>query len=264
MKNLILIISLFLLFSCSQDKTWTKARSIDLGKITPIGLTYSNGNIWLADGDHNQIVEINLEGEIQKVYDGFERPMHIDANDGAIYIPEYGTDNIIILKNGQKTTMAIQDSLDAPAGVSIFKNEKAIADFYNHRILYFNGTKWISFGEEGKASGEFYYPTDVQITKDKIYVADAYNNRVQVFDKNGKAELVIGNSDGINAATGVYVSDKQVFVTDFENDRVLVYNTKGTLMQIFEDDLEKPTDILMINKEIYVSCYKGKKIIVFQ
>ena len=35
----------------------------------------------------------------------------------------------------------------------------AIADFYNHRILFGNKGDWISFGKEGKAEGEFYYPT---------------------------------------------------------------------------------------------------------
>jgi len=32
----------------------------------------------------------------------------------------------------------IPDSLDAPAGVALYEEEIAIADFYNHRILYFN------------------------------------------------------------------------------------------------------------------------------
>ncbi len=263
MRNLILILLTICLISCNQEINWTKTKSIDLGKVTPIGLTYANGNIWLADGDHNQIVEMNLEGVVQKVYEGFERPMHIDSQEDAVYIPEYGTDNISILKDGQKSVMEIQDSLDAPAGVAIYKNERAIADFYNHRILYFNGTKWMSFGEEGKARGEFYYPTDVQITKDKIYVADAYNNRAQVFDKNGTAELVIGNTDKLNAATGIYVSSKQMFLTDFENNRVLVYDLKGKLTQTIEGDFEKPTDILMIDKQIYISCYKSKELVVY-
>jgi len=30
--------------------------------------------------------------------------------------------------------------LDALAGVSLWEQEYAIADFYNHRILYFDGT----------------------------------------------------------------------------------------------------------------------------
>jgi len=49
----------------------------------------------------------------------------------------------------------------------------------------------------------------------------------------------------MNAATGIYVSDEQVFVTGFKNDRVLIYDLEGTLQQTFNMGLEKPTNILL-------------------
>lgn len=259
-KIIILIVSTIVLSACNS-KTWKTIETIDLGEVTPIGLTYFQNNLWIADGDNNQIVQFDLEGHLLKNIEGFARPMHLDSDENSLYIPEYGSDNIVRLKEDEKTILTLTDSLDAPAGISIFEDEIAIADFYNHRIVYFNGKNWSSFGKEGKAKGEFHYPTDVQITDDRIYVADAYNNRIQVFDKSGKALQIIGEADKMNAATGIFVSTEQVFTTDFENDRVLIYNLKGSLQQIIQEELNKPTDVLMIDEILYIANYKGKSIV---
>jgi len=263
MKQLFFIsMCLLSLFSCTEsEKKWQLAETIDLGKITPIGFTFQNDNIWLADGDHNQLVEVNAKGEIQQIISDFERPMHIDIKGETLYIPEYGSDQIVKFSNGQRSFLEIPDSIDAPAGVAISGEEIAIADFYNHRILYFNGQDWKSFGKKGKAKGQLHYPTDIQILADKIIVADAYNNRIQIFDKNGESLQIIGETEKMNAATGVFADEAFIYITDFENDRVLVYQNDGTLFQIIEEGIDKPTDILVKNEMLYIANYKGKNIL---
>jgi len=191
----------------------------------------------------------------------FERPMHIDIEKGTIYIPEYGSDQIIKYSNDEKSTMEVPDSLDAPAGIDIHNKEIAIADFYNHRIVYFNGKDWRTFGKEGKKVGELYYPTDVQILSNKIVVADAYNNRIQIFDKDGNSIQTIGESEKMNAATGIFANENELFITDFENDRVLAYNHKGELQQIISENIDKPTDLVIKDDILYIANYKGKNIL---
>jgi len=232
--------------------------------VTPIGIAQLGEHLWISDGDHNQLVHIDKQGKVLGTHDGFERPMHLDAHGEQLYIPEYGKDQITIFSPDEISAVAIQDSLDAPAGVDVYGEEMAIADFYNHRVLYKNANAWISIGEKGKADGTFHYPTDVQITSDKIYVADAYNNRIQVFDKSGQHLLTFGAAEKMNAATGIFVSDQQVFVTDFENDRVLIYDLEGALQQTLNTGLEKPTDILLVDKELWIANYKGKDIRIYQ
>jgi len=256
---------LSVLASCSHSSDeWKLVGKIDLGKVTPIGLTMQNDQLWISDGDHNQVVKINLEGKILETVKDFERPMHLDSDGGVLYIPEYGSDNIVILENGEKTVFAIPDSLDAPAAIDIYHQEIAIADFYHHRILYYDGTTWNAIGSEGKAAGEFYYPTDVSISKDKIFVADAYNNRIQVFDKKGNHQQIIGTEEKINAATGIFVTEKEIFITDFENDRVLSYDHTGILKQVFSEDIHKPTDILVAEDVLYIANYKEKNILTYK
>ncbi len=261
MKNIVVaLLVIIFMTSCNTEKIWVEDIVITLGDIKPIGLTYFDNTIWIADGDQNKVVKLSQNGEVIKTYTDFDRPMHITSDENRIYIPEYGSDRVIKLEEDQRSVLSIGDSLDAPAGVAVYKNEIAIADFYNHRVLFFDGTQWNSIGSKGKEEGEFHYPTDVQVTSDKVFVADAYNHRVQVFDKQGKFLMVFGETEKINAATGLFVSDRQIFVTDFENSRVLIYNLEGDLNQIINSGLNKPTDIIMIKEDLYISNYEGKSL----
>lgn len=269
MRQFVFVIVVLLIVTACKEKEelpkeWMLSKTIQLNGVNPIGLTQVSGDIWLSDGDHNRLVKINAEGKITQTIDSLDRPMHIDAIKETIFIPQYGKDVIETVDKKGRFVMQVSDSLDAPAGVSVFENERAIADFYNNRILYYDGANWISFGKEGKAEGDFYYPTDVQITKDKIWVADAYNNRIQVFDKKGGFLQMMGHDQKMNAATGIFVSENEVFVTDFENNRVLIFDKTGKLLQVLKDQIEKPTDIMIKDKVLYVINYRNGKLNLFE
>lgn len=266
MKNLLVIFIITVsILSCKKQeetpKEWVLQQTIETNGINPIGLAFLDDKLWLSDGDHNRLVQIDANGNSIQTIDSLQRPMHIDVKDGDIYVPEYGTDKIRIVNNNKMSFLSLPDSLDAPAGIAIYKNEIAIADFYNNRILYTqDGTNWTSFGKEGNAEGEFYYPTDVQITTDKIWVADAYNNRIQAFDKTGTFLLQMGKEQKMNAATGIFVSETEVFITDFENDRILIFDFDGNLKQELSEGIEKPTDIIVHNSILYTINYRNGKI----
>lgn len=264
-KNQLIFLLLVTVLSCSKtEKSWQLSKSIKIAGINPIGITYQNG-IWLSDGDHNRVVKIDDMGNVTQSIDSLERPMHISSTNDNIYIPQYGNDMILNWSEQNSSDLILKDSLDAPAGVWVNENEIAIADFYNHRILYSNnGTDWISFGKEGKGEGEFYYPTDVQITSKSIYVADAYNNRIQVFDKSGKFEKAIGMDQKMNAATGIFVSKDNLFSTDFENDRVMIFDLDGNLVQELSENIEKPTDLLVEDGKLYVINYRNSLVNIFE
>ena len=269
MKNVyIILLAALSVYSCKEEpKTqiaWVHTKTIHLEGINPIGIAQHENGLWLSDGDHNRVVQVNVNGEIQQSIDSLDRPMHIATNAGVLFIPQYGNDEVLSVSGTIRKAIALSDSLDAPAGIDVRGNAVAIADFYNNRILYtLDGKRWSSFGKEGKEDGDFYYPTDVQITNDAIWVADAYNNRVQKFDNNGNHLKTIGEDQKMNAATGIYVAATEVFSTDFENNRVLVFDHDGNLKQEIKDDVMKPTDILLVGKELYVTNYKGKSLSIY-
>lgn len=252
-----------ILVGCQQEpeyQNWELDQSILLDGVKPIGITKTSEGYWLSDGDHNRMVLVDAEGNILKTVPDFDRPMHIDSEDGLVYVPEYGRDGVRIFGESQNEFLRVSDSLDAPAGVAVRGEEIAIADFYNHRILHRLNGKWSSYGTEGKGVGQFYYPTDVDLTGTEIYVADAYNNRIQVLDKQGLFQRKMADTLGTNAATGLEVSEKQVFLTDFENDRVLVIDTDGLLLQEITDSIQKPTDVLLDGDHLFIINYRSSRL----
>jgi hypothetical protein len=60
----------------------------------------------------------------------------------------------------------------------------------------------------------------------------------------------------MNGATGLFVTEDQLFVTDFENQRVLVFFQDGQLAQVLEQGLEKPIDAMVMNDTLYIVDYK--------
>lgn len=276
MKNLLAIVcALVVLISCKQEPQemgWKFERSIPLAGINPIGLASADGGLWVSDGDHFRVVKIDLAGTIMQSIDSLDRPMHIAAYNTQLLIPQYGNDEVALYTPNDidhilPQLVYVADSLDAPAGADFTENETAIADFYNNRILYNKFDRdqdsWISFGRQGQADGEFYYPTDVQITEDALWVADAYNNRLQKFTKEGKHLLTVGEDQNMNAATGIFVSEDQVFSTDFENDRVLVFDLNGAFVQELKQEINKPTDMLIKDGKLYVANYNSSSLSIY-
>jgi len=261
-----LMLAFILIISACESSEWMLDETISLGEITPIGIAYDGQNFWLSDGDHNQIVQIDKAGEVLKTQADFKRPMHIAFEDGKLYVPEYGKDSIAIISGSSNKKLVIDLELDAPAGIAFSKNGNiAIADFYNHRLVLKTKSGWKSIGKKGRnAASEFHYPTDVHFTKSELYVADAYNNRIQVFDLEGNHLRTFGRPDKLNAATGIYVLDDEVFVTDFENDRVLIYDLEGNLLQTLTEGFSNPTDLIMVDEDLYVINYKGKNMVRFK
>lgn len=278
MKNIVITCSVLLaLVACKNtpdelvETTWEFDKVITLNDVKPIGIALDGDAIFLSDGDNNRVLKVDDNGVMLLEYKGFERPMHIDFGEAAVqitdksttsmlkeralFVPEYGRDSIAVIRDNKRDYLVIMDSLDAPAAISVYENELAIADFYNHRILYYNGNTWITIGKEGKGNGDFYFPTDVQITNDAIYVADAYNNRGQVFDKNGKFIAVFANDLKINAATGIYVSLNEIYLTDFEGNRVLVFNKDYSLKQELKTGIDKPTDVIVNGNKLLITDY---------
>ncbi|MEP0264902.1 NHL repeat-containing protein [Dokdonia sp.] len=272
MKYIYSVVALLVFISCAEKqeqkeelpKSWQLSKTIDIDGINPIGMTITDDGLWLSDGDHNRLVLIDREGKTQRTIDSLERPMHIASEGKTLFVPQYGNDEIAVIGDPSMQILPLTDSLDAPAGISSYGKEKAIADFYNHRILYTeDGESYISFGKEGKAEGDFYYPTDVQITNDKIWVADAYNNRIQVFDKKGNFLKVIGADQKMNAATGIFVSETEVFITDYENNRVLVFDHDGVLQQKLTNGINNPTEMILDQGQLYITNFRTSKLLVF-
>ncbi len=257
------LVAFALLLSCDSKKEWVFKENIPLEGISPLGIIQDNGTLIISDPDNNRIVRTDFKGSIIEEWRDIQRPMHIDLSDNKIFSTEFINDRVIQLENGQLSEIKLNISFDAPAGVDVDGNKMAIADFYSHYVHLINGEQVIQIGGEGHEDGKLYYPTDVKLYQDKVLVADAYNNRIQIFSDKGDFIKVNGWQEEINVASGLDVYSDQIYVTDFHNSRVLIYDFEGTLLGIFENLFDKPTDIYIHQDRMYVANYGGGSITVF-
>lgn len=260
----VLMVPLFtMLSSCGPSTLWEFERDIELTDVSPNGIAIAGDDIWIADTDNNRLVVIDDTGNIKREISDVDRPMHITQINGKPLVSEYGADVIGFMDEHSRDTIALQAEPDAPASADMSGDKIAIADFYNHRVIVEENGKEMHIGKKGSGPSEFHYPTDVQFHEGKLFVADAYNHRVQVFDENGGHLNTIGGDQGMNAATGIFITTEYIIVTDFENDRVLTFTHDGKLVDLMDEGFLRPTDVLVHDGKLYVLNFKGKFISIF-
>lgn len=252
------------LTGCKATYEWVYERELPLVDVHPIGLAKDGEQIWISDGQGNRLVAVDLNGRVLKSLNGFERPMHIDIAQHKIYIPEYASDSVRVVEGEKIGLLRLAENPDAPAGVAVSGNNWVVADFYNHRLIAQIDGQSVILGKQGKALGEFEYPTDVQFANGKLYIADAYNHRGQIFTDKGIPIKIFGEADKMNASTGIFVNEREIFLTDFEQNRVLVYDLEGKLKQVLTVGLNNPIEALAFDDVLWIANFKAKSISIYR
>jgi DNA-binding beta-propeller fold protein YncE len=97
---------------------------------------------------------------------------------------------------------------------------------------------------------------------DRLYVADQDNHRLQLFDRDGRVQRIIGShgSDAgrFRSPMGLAVdASGRVYVADSGNARVQVLNTAGESLAVIggppEARLQQPVDVAVSPGRLYVS-----------
>ena len=143
-----------------------------------------------------------------------------------------------VLSFGQQGSAA--EMLSKPWGVAVNeRNEIAVTEFNNHRVLVFSsdGTYLRSFGRKGNNQGEFNWPAGIAFDKNgNIIVVDCGNHRVQFFSGEGEYLNQFGEKGNLDHQLmiphGLSVNcDGNIVVADRGNKLVKIFSPSGQLLQ---------------------------------
>ena len=265
----------------------------------PTGIAVGPSAVFVADTGNDRVQAFEPDGTFLRAFGDsgeapgqFRRPMDLDIDAaGLVYVAEFGGDRVQVFTpsgdlvrtfRGENTPAG---SFDGAAGVLVSPvGDVYVADFYNHRAVRFGaGGEYMGIlGVPGRVlSGRLHYPTDLAWLPDQLIVADAYNNRVQLLSREGKPISRWGGPFGLGlpgsrggwfrVATGV-ATDRlgRVYVADFENHRIQVFDNKGHLLSVFgargsdPGEFERPTDLdVAADGRIYVVDFGNHRVQVF-
>ena len=130
----------------------------------------------------------------------------------------------------------------------------------------------VSVGTQGNGRGEFRYPWGVVVEhkSENIYVTEEGNNRVQVFNEEAKYLFEFG-SDKMKHPLCIVIYKDRVFVTQYGNGCLLVYDLNGKFIQQVgtpgsaEGQLKHPRGIAIhnTNGDIYICDFSNNRIQIF-
>ena len=183
-----------------------KPNMVICGVNRPYGVTTnSKGHIIIAEGSGHCVSVFTAEG---------------------IKIKSFG-------RNGSE-----QGQFNGPMGVAVDNDDNIyVVDYYNHRIQKFTaGGQFIaSVGSNGDKPLQFSHPIGIGFNK-KLYICDQNNHRVQILNTDLTFHASFGSQGSANAQFQFCVytafdSGGNVYITDFNNNRVQVFTPEGKFLQ---------------------------------
>lgn len=129
-----------------------------------------------------------------------------------------------------------------PTGIAIDTETHRVfvTDTLRNRVYILDGEGQVirTFGQSGGGQGDFNLPTEVHVKAGTVAVVDSMNFRVQLFDREGKFQGVIGNaqspSNGIYRPKGIAIdSEGHIYLVESQWGLVQVFDREGRLLYNF-------------------------------
>lgn len=129
-------------------------------------------------------------------------------------------------------------------------DSKSILDSYNNGASELTRQKY-----EIDDIGELNTPKDIVVDNlNHVYIADSGNNRIVGLDEEYNIRVILsefinnqGIPDSLSGPSGVYVTDKEIFVADSDRSRIVIFDKTGE----FVDIIPQPSSDVMPDGFIY-------------
>ena len=250
----------------------------------PVGIAVcANGDIVVAECKGNCITILNKKGEkirsIKRTTLGeFKHPRGVAiSNDGHILVADdhrlqkLTTDGVCVQSVGSCNNHGNGPlKLYCPIGIAVHPTtgEIFVADFGNNRVQVFNGAD-LSFSHTIR-HGNITSPWDIAVDSEGyLYITCLITHEVHKFTTTGQyihTIATINNSTYIDLA----IHHKHIYITDTDDNRVLIYDTYGTQLYSFgtrgsgEGEFNSPTGLTVdTSGNVYVCDSLNNRIVVY-
>ena len=223
-----------------------------------------DGTLYVADSRNHRIQHLSTSGEVLHIWGTFADLAKGDApggtfnepwsvavdSKGNVYVADtwnhriqkFTSDGQFIKMWGTFGQAETPDGMWGPRGLAMDANDRLfVTDTGNKRVVIFDseGNFISQFGSVGMDAGQFDEPVGIAVnSQGQVVVADTWNRRVQVFspDASGTAyypalswDISGWFSQSLDNKPFVAVDQNDnVYVTDPEGIRVLVFDAQGT------------------------------------
>ena len=214
-----------------------KTEALDDGFFGPQSSIFAGNKMVVADTDNHRVL----------IFNSIPTTNGTEA-DVVIGQPDFFTN-----------TSGLTDSkMSGPGDLAYDGTRLYVADSGNHRILVYNSIPTTSgapadlvigqpnflTGSYGTTNAKFRDPWGVASDGTRVYIADQGNHRILIYNSiptisGAAADVVIGQTDFVtrtsgvsefkfNAPESIFAKDGKLFVGDYSNSRVLIYNSIPT------------------------------------
>lgn len=174
----------------------------------------------------------------QQIYN-LSKPYGLSFRNGKLYICDPGLAGLEIIDfdKNKFTNFAPggQGQFKSPLNCYVDKNDYLyVADPMRQDVIVFDSTD--SYIAKIKDTGIF-KPTDVVVENDKIWITNPDNHCINVYDKYTRKfishfaqQYGVGDDGFLYSPFNVFVSDQKVYVTDFGDFKIKIYDLDGNYL----------------------------------
>lgn len=279
---------------------WSKVFDVVAGEpdfrqmVRPYGIAVdSHGRIIVTDPAIAAVHIFDPAQHKYKMIDRWEKskdpmiePLCVAVDDkDNIYVTDAKAGKVFVFDPGGKTRHVFgsikggEGFFKRPTGISIDPETHRVyvTDTLRDRvyILDSDGRVIKSFGQHGGKNSEFNLPTEVHVKGGLVAVVDAMNFRVQLFDREGNFQGVIGTSGdpggNIYRPKGIAIdSEGHIYLVEAERGIVNVFDREGRLLYNFGNgtgfgQFLLPTGLFIDgNDRVYLADSYNHRVQVFQ
>ncbi|NPV11470.1 MAG: hypothetical protein HPY57_06745 [Ignavibacteria bacterium] len=203
MQLKIFLTCLFLTLKTLLSQTVSIERFIPLKiNVNDFSINENKNFIILISNETNEVIKINLDGEIQKIIGGFGWS---------------------------------ESQFDYPSSITSTAIEIYVADFNNHRIQRFDHNLNFISSLSSSDNIKFEYPISITLSsKGDLYILDSKNKKVLKINSFKKLERVFGNYESGNVILAEpklikLDSSQRIYVLD--KDQILVFDEFGSFIK---------------------------------